>query len=129
MTEHAAQHVDVSNPRLYREDAWAPHFARLRREDPVHRHADSPYGPYWSVTRFADIMKVELDHGTYSSAHSLGGIQIADQPQGQDLPTYCGRCHAENGRLSPRPRFLKTLEDFKKVGYQGDDLIRRMLRY
>ena len=73
MTEHA----DVSNPRLYREDAWAPHFERLRREDPVHRHAESPYGPYWSVTRFADIMKVELDPGTYSSASELGGIQIA----------------------------------------------------
>ena len=84
MTEHA----DVSNPRLYREDAWAPHFERLRREDPVHRHAESPYGPYWSVTRFADIMKVELDHGTYSSDSSLGGIQIADQPLGQDLPNF-----------------------------------------
>jgi len=81
-------HVDVSQPRLYREDSWAPHFERLRREDPVHRHADSPFGPYWSVTRFADIMKVELDHGTYSSDQSLGGIQIADQPKGQDLPNF-----------------------------------------
>jgi cytochrome P450 len=81
-------HIDVSNPRLYREDSWAPHFARLRREDPVHRHADSPYGPYWSVTRYADIMKVELDHGTYSSASELGGIQIADQPKGQELPNF-----------------------------------------
>ena len=63
-------------------------FERLRREDPVHRHAESPYGPYWSVTRFADIMKVELDHGTYSSDSSLGGIQIADQPLGQDLPNF-----------------------------------------
>jgi cytochrome P450 len=82
------QHIDVSNPRLYREDGWAPHFARLRREDPVHRHADSPYGPYWSVTRYADIMKVELDHATYSSASELGGIQIADQPKGQELPNF-----------------------------------------
>lgn len=88
MTEHPSPYADVSNPRLYREDAWAPHFARLRREDPVHRHAESPYGPYWSVTRFADIMKVELDHGTYSSDSSLGGIQIADQPLGQDLPNF-----------------------------------------
>jgi cytochrome P450 len=83
-----AEHADVSDPRLYREDAWLPHFARLRREDPVHRHADSPYGPYWSVTRFADIMKVELDHATYSSDWRHGGIQIADQPQGQDLPNF-----------------------------------------
>ena len=88
MTEHAPQYADVSNPRLYREDAWAPHFARLRREDPVHRHAESPYGPYWSVTRFADIMMVELDHKTFSSDSSLGGIQIADQPLGQDLPNF-----------------------------------------
>ncbi len=80
--------VDVSNPRLFREDSWRPHFARLRREDPVHRHEASPYGPYWSVTRYADIMRVELDHGAYSSASELGGIQIADQPKGQELPNF-----------------------------------------
>jgi cytochrome P450 len=81
-------HIDVGNPQLYREDAWRPHFARLRQDDPVHRHADSPYGPYWSVTRYADIMKVELDPATYSSASELGGIQIADQPQGEELPNF-----------------------------------------
>jgi cytochrome P450 len=88
MAEPAPEHADVSNPRLYRDDSWGPPFARLRREDPVHRHADSPYGPYWSVTRYADIMKVELDPGTYSSASELGGIQIADQPKGQELPNF-----------------------------------------
>lgn len=82
------QATDLGDPALYREDSWRPHFARLRREDPVHFHADSPYGPYWSVTRYADIMKVELDHGTYSSASELGGIQIADQPKGQELPNF-----------------------------------------
>jgi cytochrome P450 len=88
MTGPAPQHADVSDPRLYREDSWPPHFARLRQEDPVHRHEQSPYGPYWSVTRYADIMKVELDHATYSSASELGGIQIADQPRGQELPNF-----------------------------------------
>ena len=85
---HAAVHADVSDPRLYREDSWREHFTRLRRENPVHRHVDSPFGPYWSVTRYADIMKVELDHTTYSSASELGGIQIADQPKGQELPNF-----------------------------------------
>jgi cytochrome P450 len=84
MTEHA----DVGDPRLYREDSWRPHFARLRREDPVHYHPESPYGPYWSVTRHADIMTVELDHRTYSSASELGGIQIKDQPAGEELPNF-----------------------------------------
>jgi len=81
-------HRDVSDPKLYREDAWRPHFARLRAEDPVHYHPESSYGPYWSVTRHADILKVELDPGTYSSASAIGGIQIADQPQGEELPNF-----------------------------------------
>ncbi len=80
--------VDVSQPRLYRDDSWASPFARLRREDPVHFHPESPFGPYWSITRYADIMKVELDHGTYSSAQELGGIQIADQPKGSERPSF-----------------------------------------
>jgi cytochrome P450 len=80
--------IDVGDPKLYREDSWRPHFARLRREDPVHYHPESPYGPYWSVTRYADILKVELDHATYSSSQELGGIQIADQAKGSELPNF-----------------------------------------
>lgn len=82
------EHMDVGDPRLYREDSWRPHFARLRAEDPVHRHPESPYGPYWSVTRHADILKVELDPATYSSASANGGIQIMDQPAGEELPNF-----------------------------------------
>jgi cytochrome P450 len=88
MAEPTPDFGDVSNPRLYREDSWRPHFALMRREDPIHRHDASPYGPYWSVTRYADIMRVELDPATYSSASELGGIQIADQPKGQELPNF-----------------------------------------
>ncbi len=80
--------IDLGDPALYRDDRWRPAFAQVRREDPVHFHPDSPYGPYWSVTRYDHIMKVELDHGTYSSASELGGIQIADQPKGQELPNF-----------------------------------------
>jgi cytochrome P450 len=82
------EHIDVSQPQLYRDDAWAAPFARLRREDPVHYHPESPFGPYWSVTRYADIMKVEIDHGTYSSAQELGGIQITDQAKGSERPSF-----------------------------------------
>ena len=79
---------DVADPALYRGDSWRPIFERLRHEDPVHYHPQSPYGPYWSVSRYADIMTVEIDHGAYSSASELGGIQIADQPRGQELPNF-----------------------------------------
>src|SRR6202011_2102561 len=80
--------IDVSDPRLYQDDTWRPLFAELRRDDPVHYCEASRFGPYWSVTRYDDIFAVELDHETYSSASELGGIQIADQPKGQELPNF-----------------------------------------
>ncbi len=70
--------IDVSDPAIYQQDTWQPLFARLRREAPVHYCPESRFGPYWSVTRYNDIMTVELDHATYSS--QLGGIQVEDQP-------------------------------------------------
>ena len=35
--------MDVSDPRLYEQDAWRPWFARLREEAPVHYLADTAY--------------------------------------------------------------------------------------
>lgn len=82
------EQVDVSDPALFRDDSWHDIFRRLRHEAPVHFCAESVYGPFWSVTRFDDIMTVELDHETYSSASELGGIQLLDQPTGQELPNF-----------------------------------------
>ena len=80
--------IDVSDPHLYQADAWQPLFAQLRRDDPVHYCEASPFGPYWSVTRYDDIYAVELDHANYSSSSELGGIQITDQPKGQEIPNF-----------------------------------------
>ena len=76
--------IDVSDPQLYADDTWGQLFARLRRDAPVHYCHKSAYGPYWSVTRYDDIMAVELDHATFSSSSEHGGIQIADQPLGAE---------------------------------------------
>jgi cytochrome P450 len=72
--------VDVSDPLLYQNDTYYPHFARLRREDPVHYRRDGMYGSFWSVTKFKDIMTVETHPEVYSSAAHLGGITITDRP-------------------------------------------------
>jgi cytochrome P450 len=84
----AAASLDVSDPRLYQEDCWRPLFAQLRRDDPVHYCEASPFGPYWSVTRYDDIFQVELDHDNYSSSSELGGIQLTDQPKGQERASF-----------------------------------------
>jgi cytochrome P450 len=80
--------IDVADPRLYQEDVWRPYFARLRREAPVHYCPESAYGPYWSVTKFKDIMHVEVNHAVYSSAAELGGIRIDEQPKEMDRPSF-----------------------------------------
>ena len=69
--------IDVSDAELYRNDAWRPYFARLRREAPVHYLADSANGPFWSVTTHALIKEVDTTHGVFSSAD---GIAIAEPP-------------------------------------------------
>jgi cytochrome P450 len=79
--------IDVSDPAIYQQDTWQPLFARLRRGAPVHYLAESRYGPYWSVTRYDDIMAVELDQTTYSSQLG-GGLQIEDQPADMDRRSF-----------------------------------------
>ena len=70
--------IDVSQPELFRTDSFWPYFDRLRQEAPVHYCKDSMFGPYWSVTKYNDIMDIETNHSVFSSASSLGGITIRD---------------------------------------------------
>jgi cytochrome P450 len=77
--------IDVSDPQLYQDDTWHAYFARLRREDPVHYCRDSRYGPYWSVTKYKDIMQVEVNHKVYSSD---GAIAIIDPPEGLERQSF-----------------------------------------
>ena len=69
--------IDVSDPTLYQNDTIWPYFERLRREDPVHYCSDSPFGPYWSITKYHDIMLVDTSHSIFSS--EAGGITILDR--------------------------------------------------
>jgi cytochrome P450 len=68
--------VDVSRPELFRSNAIGSYFERLRKEAPVHFCPQSRVGPYWSVTKYKDIMHVETNHATFSSDVNLGGIGI-----------------------------------------------------
>lgn len=70
--------IDVSDPALYESNTHWPYFERLRREDPVHYCEDSMFGPYWAITKYKDIMEVEMHHDVFSSDTSNGGITIQD---------------------------------------------------
>jgi len=91
---------DLSDPRLYEQDAWRPYFARLRAEDPVHYQSDSPFGPFWSVTRFEDIMAVEANHEVFSSEPTIViGDLTEDGSTQARFTTACGA--ASGGAAKP----------------------------
>lgn len=64
------------------------YFERLRREDPVHYCAKSQFGPYWSVTKYKDIMQVETQPRIFSSESSSGGVTIIDTNTVVSLPMF-----------------------------------------
>ncbi|HSW24701.1 MAG TPA: cytochrome P450 [Burkholderiaceae bacterium] len=80
--------IDPANPDYFVEDTVGHYFARLRRDDPVHRSVSPIFGPYWSVTRYQDIMAVDTNHAVFSSDLSRGGIVLTDQPEGEKLPMF-----------------------------------------
>ncbi|WP_411289318.1 cytochrome P450 [Phenylobacterium sp.] len=55
----------------FRDDAHWAYFERLRREDPVHWTPESNYGPFWSITKYNDIMAVDTNHEVFSSANGI----------------------------------------------------------
>ena len=69
--------IDVSDPSLFEYDKLWGYFERLRKEDPVHHCEDSAFGPFWSVTRYKDIMAVDTNHEDFSSEPA---ILLGDQP-------------------------------------------------
>jgi cytochrome P450 len=76
---------DPANPFLFEAGVELPWFERLRKEDPVHYTNDSNFGPYWSVTRYEDIMAVDLAHDVFSSEPI---ITIGEPLEDFDLPMF-----------------------------------------
>jgi cytochrome P450 len=77
--------IDVSQRELWSENKKWDFFKRLRDEAPVHYCKDSEAGPYWSVTRYADIMEVESNWQTFSSDPA---ITIEEPQEDFELPMF-----------------------------------------
>ena len=82
------ERMDPGNPYLFQSDTVLPYFERLRREAPVHHCTTGIFAPYWSVTRYRDILQVEADTDTFSSDVSLGGMTIRDQRADFTMPMF-----------------------------------------
>lgn len=85
VTSLALEDIDVSNPFLFRQNRWQSYFKRLRDECPVHYQKNSPFGPFWSITRYEDIMFVDKHHELFSAEPI---ISIGGQPEGLAIETF-----------------------------------------
>ena len=81
------EEIDVSRADLFQSDTHWEYFARLRKEAPVHYCKDSLFGPYWSLTRFNDIMAMEKNFQDFSAD---SGIVLGDRPADFETANFIG---------------------------------------
>ena len=86
--------IDPSLPDRFADDSIWPMFRRLRDEAPVHYCAASRFGPYWSLTRYHDILEVETRPEDFSSAR---GISIGDVDSAFPLPMFIASDPPQHG--------------------------------
>ena len=119
--------IDVTQRSLWVANRQQEFFSRLRDEAPVHFCKDSEFGPYWSVTRFADIMEVEANWQSFSSDPA---ITIVEPEEDFPLPMFIAMDppkHDEQRKTvqgSVAPANLKNLEGTIRTRVQRvlDDL-------
>ena len=83
--------LNPGESKRFQDDTIWPVFERLRREDPVHFTAESEFGPYWSVTTWNDIMAVDTDHETFSSASGITLVNRKAFEEQQKVMEMMGR--------------------------------------
>ena len=106
--------LNPAQPALFQADTMWPIFDRLRKEAPVHYTEEHEFGPYWSITKYNDIMAIDTNHQVFSSE---GGITIAETPPGgAPLPMFIAmdppRHDVQRKTVSPAvsPTSLQVME-------------------
>lgn len=105
--------LDVSEAKRFQDDSIWSYFARLRMEDPVHYCKASAYGPYWSVTKYRDIVAVDTNHKAFSSEQGVAIVDVPDRHWTRSFIKMDPPKHAEQRHtVSPivAPEHLTKLE-------------------
>ncbi|MBL4583510.1 MAG: cytochrome P450 [Pseudomonadales bacterium] len=88
---------DIAQSALFHTNTFWSFFDRMRKEAPVHFCPDSmENGPYWSVTKYKDIMEVESRPDLYSSED--GGVSIRRRMEKVDRPSFISMDEPEHGK-------------------------------
>jgi cytochrome P450 len=107
------EEINPVDPDAFRDDTILPYFERLRAEDPVHHATHEEIGPYWSVTKYNDIMAVDTNHEVFSSEPAITAF---DPDEDFQLPMFIAmdppKHDAQRKTVSPivSPSNLMNLE-------------------
>ena len=64
--------IDMNVGKLFQAGVHHDYFKRLREEAPIHYCDRNPWvGPFWSITRYKDVMEVDKNHEVFSSEPSI----------------------------------------------------------
>ncbi len=107
------EEIDLSHPGIWQANQFLPFLERLRKEDPVHYCDVSAVGPYWSVTKYKDIMKVDTSPDIFSSEPTIGIVDFGSEVEtpmfiAMDPPKHDDQRRVVQGAVAPRN--LKNLE-------------------
>jgi len=86
------EEIDPVDTEIFRNGTFEFYFERLRKEDPVHYYGKrTDGGPYWSITKYNDIMFVDTRHDLFSAENG---------------PTYFGEAAQKLTNTPPAKMFL-----------------------
>jgi cytochrome P450 len=114
--------IDMSDSELFETDTHWGYFERLRKEDPVHYCVQSDFGPFWSITRYADIVHVEKNPEIFSSARS---ISVADPDP--DFPLEAGFITMDGPRHDAHRKVVQPVASPRNLTFL-EPLIRERVR-
>ncbi len=100
--------LDMSQPHWFENGMHWEQFRNLRRDAPVHFCSDSMFGPFWSISRFDDVMAVDTDHKRFSSEPSITLVNAHPDPArrntmfiAMDQPKHTQQRKAVNHAVAP----------------------------
>lgn len=82
MQNALAPNIDevIVDPKTYADQAmYHQAFAALRQNDPIHWTVPQDYRPFWTVSRHADIMAIELDAQKFLNSPRQFLVTAADE--------------------------------------------------
>lgn len=80
--------VNIVDPAFWSNDAHWAWWKRLRTEAPVHYCTVGSLSPYWSVTRWEDIMEVINNHTVFSSSSGATIRDLNPDLNSEDLISF-----------------------------------------